>query len=432
MNTQVKQLENSQVELTVEVGQEVVKPALDKAFNAMKKEFNMPGFRKGKVSRALVEKMYGVEVFFNKAADFIIDETLQQAVEENNIEMAARLREGELTITEMSVDKMVYVAQVTVKPEVTLGDYKNLAVEVEKVEVTEEEVLEELTKEAQKNAREITVADRAVMPQDKVTIDFEGFIDGEAFEGGKGEDYDLVIGSKSFIDNFEDQLIGKNIGEEVEVNVTFPEGYQAAELAGKPAMFKVAVKGIKVEELPEINDDFAADVSEFETIAEYKESIKAKLQTQKETAAKNDAENKAIETAVENATVTVPEAMIEDQTDRSVREFETRMRYQGLELAQYLQFTGQDMAAFRENFKKDAEYQLRSRLVLEKIVEVEAMEATEEEVQEELQNLAGRYNMDVEEIKKSFGAYERKMLEADLKVQKAAKMVVETAQVTEK
>ncbi|MGL5675575.1 MAG: trigger factor [Cellulosilyticaceae bacterium] len=432
MNTQAKQLENSQVELTVEVGQEVVKPALDKAFNAMKKEFNMPGFRKGKVSRALVEKMYGVEVFFNKAADFIIDETLQQAVEENNIEMAARLREGELTITEMSVDKMVYVAQVTVKPEVTLGDYKNLAVEVEKVEVTEEEVLEELTKEAQKNAREITVADRAVMPQDKVTIDFEGFMDGEAFEGGKGEDYDLVIGSKSFIDNFEDQLIGKNIGEEVEVNVTFPEGYQAAELAGKPAMFKVAVKGIKVEELPEINDDFAADVSEFETIAEYKESIKAKLQTQKETAAKNDAENKAIETAVENATVTVPEAMIEDQTDRSVREFETRMSYQGLELAQYLQFTGQDMAAFRENFKKDAEYQLRSRLVLEKIVEVEAMDATEEEVQEELQNLAGRYNMDVEEIKKSFGAYERKMLEADLKVQKAAKMVVETAQVTEK
>ena len=432
MNTQVKQLENSQVELTVEVGQEIINGAINKAFNVMKKDFSMPGFRKGKISRPVIEKMYGVEIFFNKAADFIIDETLQDAVQENDIPMAARLGEGDLTITEMSKDKMVYVAKVTVKPEVTLGDYKNLAVEVDKADVADEEIMEAINQEAKKNAREITVTDRAVMPQDKVTIDFEGFMDDVAFEGGQGTDHDLVIGSKSFIPGFEEQLIGKSIGEEAEVNVTFPESYHAADLAGKPAMFKVNVKGIKVEELPEINDDFAADVSEFETLAEYKESIKARLQSQKETAMKNEAENQAIEKAVENATFEVPKAMIEDQTDRSVREFEMRMRQQGLELNQYLQFTGQDMAAFRGNFTADAESQLRARLVLEKIVEVENIEVTTEDVEAELQNLATRYNMEVEELKKSFGDYERSMLEADLKVQKAAKMIVDTATVTEK
>lgn len=432
MNTQVKPLENSQVELTVKVGEETVKQAIDKAYNLMKKDFNMPGFRKGKVARPMIEKMYGVEVFFNKAADIIIDETLQAAIDENKIEIAARLGEGDLEITEMTKDAMTYIAKVTVKPEVTLGEYKNLTVEIASSEVTEEDVLAEINKEAQKNAREITVTDRAVMPQDKTIIDFEGFVDGIAFEGGKGEDYELVIGSKSFIDGFEDQLIGKNIGEEVEVNVTFPEAYHAENLAGKPAMFKVTVKEIKAQELPEINDDFAADVSEFETLAEYKESIKATLQTQKEKAAQVEAENKAIEKAVENATLVVPAAMIEDQTDRSVRDFEMRMRQQGLELEQYLQFTGQDMQAFRENFKKDAEMQLRSRLVLEKIVEAEAIEVTEEDVQEELKKLATRYNMEVEELTKSFGAYERQMLEADLKVQKAVKIVTESAKVEQK
>ncbi|MGL4363404.1 MAG: trigger factor [Cellulosilyticaceae bacterium] len=432
MNTQVKKIENSQIEVTVEVGQEVIKGAINKAFNMMKKDFNIPGFRKGKVTRAVVEKMYGVEIFFNKAADIIIDETLEAAVKENNIEMAARLREGELNITEFTTEKMIYVAKVTVKPEVTLGDYKNLEVEVDKPNVTEEEILEELNGEAKKNAREISVVDRAVMPQDKVVIDFVGYVDGEAFPGGEGQGFELVIGSKSFIDNFEDQLIGKNIGEEVEVNVTFPEEYHAPELAGKPAMFKVTIKEIKSEELPEINDDFAADISEFTTLAEYKDSIKAKLQTQKETAAKNEVENQAIQKAIDNATLEIPAAMIEDQTDRSVRDFEMRMKQQGLEIGQYLQYTGQNMDAFRENFKKDAEFQLRSRAVLEKVVEVEGITATEEAVQEELQKLAERYKMELEELKKSFGAYERTMLEADLKVQQAAKLIVDSAKVTEK
>ena len=371
MNAQVEVMENSQVKLTVEVEGAQVAKAVDKAYEVMKKDFNIQGFRKGRVPRAMIEKMYGVEVFYNKAADILIDETLFEAIEANKIEISARIRPNELEVTEMNKDGMKYTAIITVKPEVTLGDYKNLKVEAEKVEVTEEEVNEAVQKEAAKNAREITVEDRAVMPQDKVTIDFEGFVDGEAFEGGKGVDYDLVIGSKSFIDNFEDQLIGKNIGEEVEVNVTFPAEYHVSDLANKPALFKVVIKAIKVNELPEINDDFAADVSEFETLAEYKEDLKAKLLKDKEVNSKNIADQQAVENAVANATITVPEAMVEEQVERNVKNFENRMRAQGLELAQYLQFTGQDMDAFKANFAKDAEHQIKSRLVLEKVAEVE-------------------------------------------------------------
>ncbi|MHC1748865.1 MAG: trigger factor [Cellulosilyticaceae bacterium] len=432
MNTQVEILEKSQVKLTVEVGAKEVSEAIAKAYTAMKKDFNMPGFRKGKVPRAMVEKMYGVEVFFNKAADILIDETLYTAMEENNIQIAARIRQGELNVDEMTKEGMKYTAIVAVKPEVTLGEYKGVKIEVEKPEVTEEEVTAALTQEAEKNSREITVADRAVEPQDKVTIDFEGFVDGEAFEGGKGEDYDLVIGSKSFIDNFEDQLIGKNIGEEVEVNVTFPAEYQSKELAGKPAMFKVTVKAITVKELPEINDDFAADVSEFETLNEYKESIKAKLQEQKETAYQDEIENKAIEAAVANSTIELADAMVEEQADRNVKEFGMRMRHQGLELEQYLQFTGSTMETFRENFKADAENQLRSRLVLEKVAEVENIEVSDEEFQEELKTLAARYNMELDKLQASLGENEKIMLGSDLKVQKAAKMITDSAVVTQK
>lgn len=432
MNTQVEVLENSQVSLTVEAGEAVVSAAISKAYNEMKKDFNVPGFRKGKVPRAMIEKMYGVEIFFNKAADFVIDETLANAIDENNINIAARIRPGELEVVDMTRTSMKYVAKVTVKPEVELGEYKNLEVEVAPVAVTDEEVDAAIAKEAEKNSREITVTDRAVEPQDKVTIDFEGFVDGEAFEGGKGEDYALVIGSKSFIEGFEDQLIGKNIGEEVEVNVTFPTEYHAENLAGKPAMFKVTVKAIQSKELPEINDDFAADVSEFETLAEYKADQKAKLAVQKEASQKAEVENKAIDQAVANANVVVPEAMVEEQVDRNVKEFGMRMSGQGLQLEQYLQFTGLTMEAFRENFKKDAEAQISSRLVLEKVMEVENIEISEEEVNAEIEKMAARYNMPVEELQKSIGAGEREMLSSDLRVQKAADLVAQTAKVVEK
>lgn len=432
MNTQVKELENSMVALTVEVGADVVTGAINKAYNEMKKDFNMPGFRKGKVPKAMIEKMYGAEVFFNKAADIIIDETLGKAVEENKINMAARLRQGDLEVVEMTKEGMKYVANVTVRPTVELGEYKNLEVEIEKAEVTDEEVDMAVNAEAEKNSREVTVTDRAVQPQDKVSINFEGFVDGVAFEGGKGENYSLVIGSKTFIDGFEDQLIGAEIGKEVEVNVTFPTEYHAENLAGKPALFKVTVNEIKVKELPEINDDFAADVSEFETLADYKADIKARLTSQKEANFKAEVENQAIQKAVDNAQLTVPNNMIEDQVDRSIKEFEMRMRSQGLELSQYLQFTGMDMDKFRENFRKDAEFQLRSREVLEKIVEVEDITVTEEEITAEIAKLAERYKMDVEELTKSFGGYEKEMLSSDLRVQKAAELITSTAKVTTK
>ena len=432
MSTQVEKMEKSQVKLTVEVeGAKVVK-AIDKAYEAMKKDFNVQGFRKGRVPKAMIEKMYGVEVFFNKAADILIDETLFEAIEENKIEISARIRPNELEVTEMSKDGMKYTAIITVKPEVTLGDYKELEVEVEKAVVTDEEVDAKVNAEAQKNAREITVTDRAVMPQDKTIIDFEGFVDGVAFEGGKGTDYPLVIGSKAFIDNFEDQLIGKNIGEEVEVNVTFPAEYHAKELANKPAMFKVAIKAIKVSEVPEVNDDFAADVSEFDTLAEYKADIKAKLLKDKEVNSKNVADQQAVENAVANATIEIPEAMVDEQVERNIKNFENRMRAQGLELAQYLQFTGQDMEAFKANFKEDAAHQIKSRLVLEKIAEVENITVSDEEIDEELKQIAEMYRMPFEELKKSFASYEKESLSADLKVQKAAKVITDSAEVVVK
>ncbi len=432
MSTQVEAMEKSQVKLTVEVEAAKVVKAVDKAYEAMKKDFNIQGFRKGKVPRAMIEKMYGVEVFFNKAADILIDETLFEAIDENNIQIAARIRPNELEVVEMTLEGMKYTAIITVKPEVTLGEYKNLQVEVEKVEVSDEEVNEAINKEAEKNAREITVEDRAVMPQDKVTIDFEGFVDGEAFEGGKGVDYDLVIGSKSFIDNFEDQLIGKNIDEEVEVNVTFPSEYHVEALAGKPALFKVVIKGIKTKELPEINDDFAADISEFETLAEYKEDLKAKLLKDKEVNSKNISEQQAVENAVANATLDVPSAMVEEQVERNVKNFSNRMASQGLKLEQYLQFTGQSMDAFKANFAQDAEHQIKTRLVLEKIAEVEDITVSEEEIDEELKTIAAMYQMPYEELKKSFAGYEQESLAADIKVQKAAKIITESAQVIEK
>lgn len=432
MNTQVEVMEKSQVKLTVEIDGAQVAKAVDKAYEAMKKDFHVQGFRKGRVPRAMIEKMYGVEVFYNKAADLLIDETLFEAIDENKIQIAARIAADGLEVTEMNKDGMKYTAIITVKPEVTLGDYKNLKVEAEKVEVTDEEVEAALQNEATKNAREITVEDRAVMPQDKVTIDFEGFVDGEAFEGGKGTDYELVIGSKTFIDNFEDQLIGKNIGEEVEVNVTFPEQYQVQTLANKPALFKVTIKGIKVSELPEINDEFAADVSEFETLAEYKEDLKAKLLKDKEVNSKNVADQQAVENAVANATIEVPEAMVNDQVENNVKNFENRMRAQGLELKQYLQFTGLDMNQFKDQFKADSEHQIKTRLVLEKIAEVENITVSDEEIDEELKSIAAMYRMPFEELKKSFANYEKESLTADIKMKKAAEVITGSAEVVSK
>lgn len=429
MNTKVEVLENSLVKLTVEVPAEKFEEGMQKAYHKVKGQINMQGFRKGKAPRALIEKTYGPEIFYDDAINFIVPDILDEVIEENNIDIAARIDFND-NFEIVSVEKgkpFVFEVTVTVKPEVTLGEYKGVEVEVAEAEVTDEEVQGQIAAEQEKNAREITITDRAVEPQDKVTIDFEGFIDGEAFPGGTAEDHDLVIGSGSFIGNFEDQLIGKNIGDDVEVNVEFPEDYQAKELAGKPAVFKVAIKAITVKELPELNDDFAADVSDFETLDEYKEDIKAKLLEQKQTARVAEVENAVIQKVVENATLEVPEAMINDQVNRNINDFAQRMGQQGLNMEMYLQYTGQTMDALKENFTKDAKTQLESRLVLEAIANAEDMPVTDEDVEEEIATMAERFNMKAEDIKKTIGENETNMIKEDLKISKSVKLVVDSA-----
>ena len=423
------------VETTQGLGRRVtITIAADSIENAVKSELvnvakkvRIDGFRKGKVPKAMIEKMYGQEVFFNKAADIIIDETLAKAVEENKIDMAARLRQGDIEVAEMSKDGMKYIANITVKPEVELGEYKNLQVEVAAAEVSDEEVDMEIAKEAEKNAREITVTDRAVEPQDKTIIDFEGFVDGEAFEGGKGTDYPLVIGSKSFIEGFEDQLIGKNIGEEVEVNVTFPAEYHAPELAGKPAMFKVKINEIKAKELPELNDDFAKDVSEFESLDEYKADIKASLLEKKVAAANNEREDKIIETIIENSTMEIPEAMINTQIRQMAEDFAARLQQQGLSVEQYFSFTGLTQEKLFEQMRPQAEKRIQSRLVLEAIVKAENITVSEEDLDAEIAKMAEMYKMEVEKLKELLGDGEKEQMKMDMAVQKAVDFVVEAS-----
>lgn len=433
MNTQVEKLENSLVKLTVEVPAAKFEEGMQKAYHKMKGQIAMQGFRKGKAPRTLIEKTYGAEIFYDDAINFVVPDVLDEVIKENNIDIAARVdfNNNFEIISVKKGEPFKFAVTVTVKPEVKLGEYKGVEVTVPAADVTEEEVLAQIAGEQQKNSREITVTDRAIEPQDKVLIDFEGFIDGEAFPGGQAEDHELVIGSNSFIGNFEEQLIGKKIGEDVEVNVNFPDDYQAEELQGKPAMFKVAIKGITITELPELNDDFAADVSDFETLDEYKEDIKAKLLEQKQTARTSEIENAVVLKVVENATFEVPEAMLEEQIDRNMNDFANRMGQQGLDMQTYLQYTGQTMETLKEQFSADAKVQLESRLVLEAIGQAEEMEITAEEVDEEITSMAERFNMKADDIKKTIGENENNMIKDDLKVSKAVKLIVDNAVVTE-
>ncbi|ONI38127.1 trigger factor [Candidatus Epulonipiscium fishelsonii] len=431
MKTNVELLENSQVKLIVEVEEDIVSKAINQAYESMKKDFNVDGFRKGKVPRQMIEKIYGPEVFFNKAIDLIIDETLTAAIDENNIDIIARLRENDLVVLDMSKEKAKYEATIAVRPTITLGEYKNLEIEVEPLAVTEEEVDIYLNKEAEKNARSIIVEDRIIEPQDKAFIDFEGFVDGEAFEGGKGSNYGLVIGSKSFIPGFEDQLIGKKVGDEVEVSVTFPEEYHSEDLKGKPAIFKVKINEVEVTEIPTIDDEFAADVSEFDTLEEFKEDVRKTLLDQKEKSRTTELQGKAVEKAVQNATFELPPALVEENVDRSIQNFASRMEQQGLKIQQYLQFAGLDMEKFRENFRPEAIAHISSSFVLEKIAEVENLVVSDEEVEEHFIEMSKHYNMPVEQVKQAIGR-NIPMLKEDLKLQKAADMLVSTAKIIEK
>ena len=425
MSLQVEKLENNTAKLTIEVEASKFDKAIQKAYQKNKNKFNIPGFRKGKVPYAMVEKMYGAAVFYEDAANELISGAYAQAAEESGLEIVAR---PEINVTQIEKGKpFIFEAEVTTKPEVKLGKYKGIKVEKADVTVTDEEVAEELDKVKEQNARLVAADDKAVEDGDQTTIDFEGFVDGVAFEGGKGEDYPLTIGSHSFIDTFEEQLIGKKVGEEVEVNVTFPENYQAKELAGKPAMFKVTIKEIKVKEYPELDDDFAQDVSEFDTLDEYKEDIKKNLTEKKEKEAEAEKESKVIEAIVNDAEMDIPEKMVEAQAEQMLEEFAQNIAMQGISFEQYLQFTGATVDQMKEQVKPQAQARVESSLVLEAVVKAENIEATEEEVEEEIKEMAGRYNMEADKLRGLLTDSDKENLKKDICARKAAKFVVDEA-----
>ena len=425
MSVQVETLEKSMAKLTIEVSAEEFETALDKAYKENKNKISLPGFRKGKAPRAMIEKMYGTGVFYEDAANDLIPGAYESAAKESELEIVAQ---PSIDVTQIEKGKpFIFTATVAVKPEVTLGDYKGIEVEKKTAEVTDEELQAEIDKVRESNSRMITVEDRAVQDGDITTIDFEGFVDGEPFEGGKGENYPLTIGSHSFIDNFEEQLIGKNIGEETEVNVTFPEQYQAEELQGKPAVFKVTIKEIKVKELPELDDDFAQDVSEFDTVDEYKEDLKKKLLENKEAALKREKEEDVVGKIIENATMEIPDPMVDTQVRQMVQEFSQRIQSQGLSLQQYMQFTGMTPESLTNELQPQALKRIQSRLVLEAVVAAENIETSDEDLEKELEKMAEMYQMEADKLKELVGEEEKKQIALDLAVQKAVELVVDAA-----
>lgn len=421
MSFQVEDLGKNMVKLTIETTAEDFEKALEKAYHKNKNRINVQGFRKGKAPRSIIEKMYGAGIFYEDAANGVIPEAYDAAAKESGLDIVSR---PSIDVTQVEKGKdFIFTAEVAVKPAVTLGQYKGIEVEKADLSVSEEEITAEIDKAREQNSRTVTVEDRAVQTGDIATIDYEGFVDGVAFDGGKDTDHALEIGSHSFIDTFEDQLVGKNIGEECEVNVTFPEEYHAPELAGKPAVFKVTVKGIKVKELPELDDDFAQDVSEYETLEEYKESIKKDIEGKKAKEAKSAKEDAVIEKIVENAQMDIPQPMVETQKRQMADEFSQRLKMQGLTLEQYLQFTGMTPQKFLETLEPQALKRIQSRLVLEEIVKAENIGVSEEELENEMKRMAENYNMELDRVKEMLGEEEKKLLTTDLQVQKAIDFV---------
>ena len=403
MSVQVEKLEKNMVKLTIEVSAEEVEKALDAAYQKQKGSINVPGFRKGKVPRAMIEKMYGVGVFYEEAANTLMQNSYPAAVEESGVDVVSRP-----TVDVVQIEKgkaFIYTAEVAVKPEVKLGKYTGVSVTKANTKVTAAEVKEALEAERNKNARTVTVT-RAIKNGDTANIDYEGFCGGEAFAGGKGEGHALEIGSHSFIDTFEEQLVGHKAGEEVEVNVTFPEQYHAPELAGKPALFKVKINEVTTKELPKLDDEFASDVSEFETLDEYKEDIKKQLEAKKAEEGKRAQEDEAIAAIVEKSEMDIPEAMIQTQCEDMVNEFAQRLAQSGLTMEQYMQFSGQTVDKLMEQVRPEAETRIKTSLVLEAIVKAEGIEATEEDVNAEIEKMAAMYGMPVEQVKEYVGADE--------------------------
>ena len=425
MSVQVEKLEKNMAKLTIEVDTAQFEDAMKKAFNKNKNKFNIPGFRKGKAPRAMIEKMYGEGIFYEDAADEAINATCMQAMNESELEIVSR---PEVSVEQIGKDKpFIYTAIVAIRPEVTLGEYKGIEVEKAEAAVAAEDVDAELKRVQEQNARQITVEDRPVADGDQTVIDFEGFVDGKSFDGGKAEDYALTIGSHSFIDTFEEQLIGKNIGEECEVNVTFPEEYHAAELAGKPATFKVTVKEIKVKELPELDDEFAGEVSEFDTLDEYKKDIEAKILERKQKEAATENENRVIEKVVANATMEIPDKMVEGQIDNMVQDTARRMQSQGLNMDLYMKYTGMTMESMREQMQPQALKRIQTRLVLEEVAKAENIQVSDERLDEEIAKMAASYQMEADKLKEYMSDHDKDQMKEDLAVQEAVDFLVAEA-----
>ena len=425
MGVQVEKLEKNMAKLTVEVSAEEVEKAIQTAYQKMRKNINIPGFRKGKAPRHLIEKMYGKEVFYNDAIDNMLPSAYAKAVDECGEEIVSR---PEIQVVQLESGKpFIFTASVAVKPEVVLGEYKGIQVDKAPVEVLDAEIEAEITKEREANARTITVDDRAVQKGDIISLDFDGYVDGKAFEGGKSEDYELTIGSGAFIPGFEEQLVGAEIGKELEVNVTFPEEYHAKELAGKAAVFKCRVNSAKVKELPEVDDEFAQEVSEFDTLDAYKEDIKAKLLKDKEEDARRGKEDAVIEKIIEGAQMEIPDAMVEFQSEQMMEDFAQRMQAQGLSLQQYFQFSGMTAEKYKEQMKPRALKNIQSRLVLEAVAKAENIEATEEDLDAEMTKMAEMYKMEVEKVKELISDYQRDEMKKDIAIQKAVDLVTEAA-----
>ncbi len=423
MSVQVENLEKNMVKLTIEVSADKVDEALKAAYQKQKGNISVPGFRKGKVPMAMIEKMYGTEIFFEDAANILMQDAYPQAVEESGIDIVSQ---PTVDVTQLEKGKtFIFTAEVAVKPEVTLGKYKGVTVTKVDTTVTDEEVMAEVEKERNNNARTVNVEDRAIQTGDTAVIDFEGFVEGEVFEGGKGENHSLEIGSHSFIDTFEDQLVGKNVGDEVDVNVTFPAEYHAPDLAGKPALFKVKIHEVKAKELPELDDEFAQDVSEYDTLDEYKESVRKNLAETKENEAKRTKEDEAIGKIIEKSEMEIPEPMIETQIQNMIQDFAQRMSQQGLGLDQYMQFSGMTMDKLKEQVRPEAITRIQSSLILEQIAKDENIEISDEEINAELEKMATMYGMEVDKLKEFMGDAEKESMKRDLGVQKAVEIIMD-------
>ena len=425
MSFKVEKTKDNEAKLIIEVPAEDFDKAIDEAYEKNKDRFKVDGFRKGKVPREMIEKVYGVGVFYDDAANAVIPEAYAEAAKESGLEIVAR---PEIQVTKIAAgNPMEFEAIVTLKPEVKLGKYKGVKVEKVEAEVTDEDIENRLNQDKEQNARLVAADDKEIENGDQAIIDFEGFVDDKPFEGGKGEDYPLVIGSHSFIDTFEDQLVGKKVGDEVDVNVTFPEQDQAAELAGKPALFKVKIKEIKVKEYPEIDDEFAQEVSEFDTLEEYKEDIRKKLTEAKENEAARETESRIIEAIVKDSKMDIPEKMIDTACDQMVEEFARNMQMQGIAFEQYLQMTGSTLEQMKEQVKPQAEARVQSSLVLEAIVDAENIEAKDADVDDEILKMSEQYGMEVEKINEMLRDEDRENIKKDICIRKAAELIVNEA-----